>query len=182
VRQARETLTASRFLLVRRPEHLTAEEQVQLSGLLASPLDASLRVARAFLEDWYAFWRDEHGRRRSPEEAQARYQAWRTNPAYLAVAPLAAVITTVDERRFTQLSHFLRHPTWEATNNGAERAGRAFRHLQGPHFNLRTRTSIEQALAARALGGRPAPPLPTGLQPHRCTRGRRPRREQRAGA
>jgi hypothetical protein len=182
VRQVRETLTASRFLLVQRPDHLTTDEQAQLSSLLASPLDASLRVARAFLEEWYAFWRDEQGQRRSPEEAQTRYQAWRTNPAYLAVAPLAAVITTVDERRFTRLSQFLRHPTWEATNNGAERAGRAFRHLQGPHFNLRTCTSIEQALAARALGCRPASSPQTEPQPNRSTRGRRSRRREQSAA
>jgi hypothetical protein len=82
----------------------------------------------------------------------------------------------MDESRFLQVSQFLRQPTWEATSNGAERAGRAFRHLQGPHFNLRSVTSIEQALAATTvlhldtIKGSANPP------PNRSTRGRPPRR------
>ena len=77
--------------------------------------------------------------------------------------------------RFTKLSQFLRHPHWEATNNGAERTGRAFRHGQAPHFRLRTATAINGALRVVAFQAKEhvtAPPVPpTRL----CPRGRRPR-------
>jgi hypothetical protein len=79
-----------------------------------------------------------------------RYPQWQDNPAYQAVGALHKIRAAVDGPRFAQLSQLLHHPTWEATNNGAERAGRAFRHVQGPHFNLRTPESINLALAAQA--------------------------------
>ena len=78
--------------------------------------------------------------------ALALYDVWRTNPDYLAVSHLAKVIKNIPPPQFRQLSHFLTQPHWEATNNGAERTGRAFRHLQGLHFNLRKSQSIEGAI------------------------------------
>jgi hypothetical protein len=146
----RATLADRRYLLLRRPDHLSATEQTLIDQALASPVGGTLRVARSFLEDWYGFWIAEHGQRRSVVEAQARYQTWCTNSAYQQVGPLQQVIKAVDAARFEQLSHFLKHPTWEATNNGAERVGRRFRQLQEPHFNLRTARSIEQALTAQS--------------------------------
>jgi hypothetical protein len=56
----------------------------------------------------------------------------------------------VDPPRFRQLSHFLTNAAWEATNNGAERMGRAFRHLSASHFTVRTILSIDTALKVRA--------------------------------
>ena len=90
-----------------------------------------LRVARAFLEDWFLLWRDEAGRKRSPAEAQARYDRWRADPGYRAVAPLRRVQDRLDAARFAQLSHFL---------------GRLFRHRQAPHFRLRSPGAIEGAV------------------------------------
>jgi hypothetical protein len=175
VRQVGEELTACRFLLLRRPDHLTVEEQAQLDRLLASPIGADLRTARSFLEEWYGLWRDEHGQRRSWDEAQAHYRAWQATAAYRTLPPLAKVLTVMDENRFLKVSQFLRHPTWEATSNGAERAGRAFRHLQGPHFNLRSTASIAQALAATALVQLDALKARADPPPNRSTRGRRPK-------
>lgn len=172
VRQVGEELTACRFLLLRRPDHLTPEEQAQLERLLASPIGADLRTARSFLEEWYGLWRDEHGRRRSWDDAHARYLRWQDTAAYRTLAPLAKVLTIMDESRFARVSQFLRHPTWEATSNGAERAGRAFRHLQGPHFNLRSTASIEQALAATAVVQLDAVKASVAPPPNRSTRGR----------
>jgi lambda repressor-like predicted transcriptional regulator len=170
----RATLADRRYLLLRRPDHLSRTEQARIDQALASPVGDTLQVARSFLEDWYSFWTDEHGQRRTVVEAQARYQAWCMNSAYQQVAPLQQVIKAVDAARFEQLGHFLKHPTWEATNNGAERVGRRFRQLQGPHFNLRTARSIEQALTAQSyrhyeLATQPASP-PSG----RSGRGRKP--------
>lgn len=52
VRQAGADLGRCRFLLLKRPDHLTADEQGQLDTLLASPLGAPLQVARDFLVAW----------------------------------------------------------------------------------------------------------------------------------
>ena len=41
----------------------------------------------------------------------------------MAVPALRRVLTEMTDERFTALSQFLRHPDWEATNNGAERGG-----------------------------------------------------------
>jgi hypothetical protein len=170
----RATLTDRRYLMLRRPDHLTTSEQARIDQALECPVGGTLQVARSFLEDWYGIWTDEQGQRRSVVEAQARYQAWCTNSAYQQVAPLQQVIKAVNAERFKQLSHFLKHPTWEATNNGAERVGRRFRQLQGPHFNLRTARSIEQALTVQSyqqyeMATQPASP-PSG----RSGRGRKP--------
>jgi hypothetical protein len=50
---------------------------------------------------------------------------------------------SVDDARFRLRSQYLREPDGEATNKGAERMGRTFRHRQRPHFNLRTTTAID---------------------------------------
>jgi hypothetical protein len=49
VRHVREALHKHRFLLIRRPDYLNAEEQVQLDELLASPVGDELRVNRSFV-------------------------------------------------------------------------------------------------------------------------------------
>jgi len=76
------------------------------------------------------------------------------------------------DERFGRLSPFLRNPRWEATNNGAERAGRAFRHRQGPHFNLRSHTSIDQALAVAAQRRKTATTMREPQRVAACRRGR----------
>lgn len=89
-------------------------------------------------DDWYAIWRTGEGATRTRVDAWARYQDWRDNPTYAAYPPLRRVQARVDAEQFGRLSAFVDHPGWEATNNGAERMGRAFRHTQAPHFTLRT--------------------------------------------
>ena len=150
VRSIQENLRKDRFLLVRRREHLNTGEEDRLQALLESPIGADLRVARHFLTDWYAIWRDETGERRAAAEARENYETWQTNPEYRRLAPLRRVQQGVDLARFERLSQFLRDSLWEATNNGAERMGRTFRHRQRPHFNLRTTTAIDEALKVRA--------------------------------
>ena len=172
VREVAETLTQARYWLLRRPEHLTAEQQAALTRLLASPIGDALQVPRDFLVDWYGVWRDESGQRRSPADAWTRYQAWRANADYAAVAPLRRVQDHVDAARFRQLSHFLTKPEWEATNNGAERMGRAFRHLSAPHFTLRTITSIDAALKVRACVRKEAVTALPLVRANRSSRGR----------
>lgn len=182
VRTVRADLKRRRSLLLRRPDHLDAAEEAQLQALLASPIGADLQLARRFLTDWYGIWRDGDGRRREVSTAQERYELWRDNPEYARLMPLRRIQHSVDAARFRQLSHFLREPSWEATNNGAERMGRTFRHRQKPHFNLRTTTSIGNALKVRACQNRAAVLTPLPMLSNRCPRGRpiRPRgQEQR---
>jgi hypothetical protein len=175
VRQMGERLKKGKPLLLRRADHLTGAEQAQLDALLADPSSADLRLARAFLEAWYGLWRDETGQRRPFTEAQDRYERWRTDAEFARLAPLRRVQQSVDPARFARLSHFLTDPTWEATNNGAERMGRSFRQTSAPHFTLRTTRSIDAALKVRAYLKKAATTAPPSLSPTRSSRGRTPR-------
>jgi transposase len=150
VRRVRHDLKVGRGLLRRRPDRLSPEERAQVDALLAGPVGARLGAARRFLEEWFSIWRDADGGRPSWDAAHARHARWHADPAYHSLAPLRRVQCSVDGAQFARLSHFLRQPAWEATNNGVERAGRAFRHAQGPHFTLRTARSVDDLLKARA--------------------------------
>jgi len=79
----------------------------------------------------------------------------------------------MDDARFTQLSHFLRDPLWEGTNNGAERMGRTYRHLQTPRFGLRTDEAREGALVAHAMHRHHRHEHTARPPANRCTRGRK---------
>jgi transposase-like protein len=175
VRQIREALQEHRFLLLHRPENLTSDEQEQLDALFTSPIGEQLQIVRSFLVDWYRLWINDSGQRRALAEARASCEAWRTNTTYQAVPQLQRVQERMTAAKFESLSQFLRHPDWEATNNGAERAGRAFRHRQAPHFNLRKRESIENSINVIACL-RKAAALQPPLGPyHTCQRGRKKR-------
>lgn len=175
VRHVREALQEHRFLLLRRPEHLNADQQAHVAALLASPVGSQLQVARAFLEGWYGLWRDETDQRRTLEEAQAHYVVWQTKAEYGTIAPLRRVQERMSVAHFEKLSQFLQHPAWEATNNGAERAGRAFRHRQAPPFNLRKPESVEGALIVAACQHKAAATAQAAAPIHTCQRGRQGR-------
>ncbi len=151
VQAAREDLRTYRFLLLRRPEHLSEAEQAQVDRLLALPGGDRLRQARHFLEEWYAIAVDADGNRRTPDEARERWQAWRQTGAFRRLAPLRRVLERMDDERAQRVLAFLQRPEWEATNNGAERGGRQFRHLQASCFKLRTDAAIDGALKAWAV-------------------------------
>jgi hypothetical protein len=174
VRRARVDLWTQRTLFLHRVDNLTADEQRTLDGLLAGPAGGLLRVARTFLEDWFAIWDDGLGTRRTPQEAELQYKIWQTNTQAAQLAPLRRQQQHLDMDHFRRLSAFLQDPTWEPTNNAAERGGRAFRHGQHPHFRLRLVTSIKADLKVRAVLKRErfCSPPPTRL--HYCQRVRRP--------
>jgi len=176
VRQIREDLRLNRTLFLRRPDHLSADEQQTLADLLASPAGAMLRVARAFLEEWFAIWRDEDGHRRSPAEAQRRYYAWRDDAAAAALVPLRKQQQHLDPEHFARLSVFLHHPEWEPTNNAAERGGRGFRHSQHPHFRLRNLQVIDADLKVHAYLQKERAGSTPLTRLHQCQRGRQPHR------
>ena len=181
VKQLRETLKEHRFLLLRRPEHLSAVEQALVTTLLDEPGCADIRVARDFMIDWYRLWTDENRQRRSVAEAQACFEAWRTDVAYATIPALKRIQEHLTPVRFESLSQFLRHPDWKATNNGAERAGRAFRHGQAPHFNPRTDASIERSIVVTACLRKQALTESNRQRLHACQRGRRSRQAPGAG-
>jgi len=124
VRVVREGLQEHRYLFLRRPDHLTADQQAQIDMLLASPVGPQLQVARRFVLEWYLLLYDADGQRRTLEEARERFAAWSSHGAYASVAPLRRVQERMTAE-FERLSQFLRKQDWEATNNGAERAARA---------------------------------------------------------
>jgi transposase len=173
--QVREALKEHRGLLLRRPDHLSEEQQDTVNLLVDGPLADVVGIARRFLLDWYALWREDHGQRRPLAQAQERYERWRANPDYRALAPLRNVQDLMTPERFSRLSQFLRQPRWEATNNGAERTGRAFRHRQAPHFRLRTPTAIDGALRVVAYHAKERAIAPSAPITRLCPRGRRVR-------
>jgi hypothetical protein len=175
VRQVREALQEHRFLLLHRPENLTSDEQEQVGSLFTSPIGEQLQVVRTFLVDWYRLWINDQGQRRTLAEAKTRYDSWRDNAAYQAVPQLQRAQERMTTARFESLSQFLRHPKWEATNNGAERAGRAFRHRQAPHFNLRRKESIENSINVIVCLRKAAAVQPPLGPYHTCQRGRKKR-------
>ncbi len=174
VREVQEALHKQRFLFSRRPENLNGEERAQVLALLNSPVGPQLQTVRAFVTDWYALWHDETEQRRSQEDAQRRFNAWRTQPASLALPPLRRFLYRMTDSHFEKLSQFLRQPDWEATNDGAERTGRAFRHLQAPHFNFRSSSTIEAALVITVCHEQARVVAPICPLPNACTRGRKP--------
>jgi len=130
VQQVRELLQEHCGVLLRRPDHVTGAHHTVLDQLLASPIGPALTVVRTFLPEWYALWRDENGAKHSLDEARQRYDAWRQDERYATVPALQRITN----ERFPTLSAFRRSPLFAATNNGAERGGRAFRHGQAPHM------------------------------------------------
>ena len=174
VRVVREGLQEHRYLLLRRPDHLTAEQQAQIDALLASPVGPQLQVARRFVEEWYLLLHDADGQRRTLEEARERFAAWSSAVAYASVAPRRRVQERMTAE-FERLSQFLRNPEWEATNNGAERAGRAFRHRQAAHFNLRSKPAMEGAIVVTACQRKAAATRGRKKELARSGRGRKPR-------
>ncbi len=173
-----QALTAARYLLLRRPDHLSPAEQGQIDALLAGPLGERLRVARSCLLEWYAIWRDERGQRRDRDDARARHRRWHEDPTYREVLPLARAQRQLDPAHFERLSHFLAEPTWEATNNGTERTARLFRHRQAPHFALRTQAAIDDALKVGAFLRKDALTTTSDIAAARCRRGRPPHTQE----
>lgn len=172
-RRVREDLRLYRTLFLHRPAHLTAEEQVTLAELLASPVGPTLRVARTFLEAWFAIWQDDGGQRRTPSDAEHRYRVWQDDTEAAALAPLRKQQRHLDADHFERLSVFLDNPAWEPTNNAAERGGRAFRHGQHPHFRLRSVATIAADLKVRAFLQKERFCSPPPRRLHHCQRGRR---------
>lgn len=172
VRAFHERLKEQRWRLMARRERLPEADQLALDALLSMPAAAPLRTAHRWVQDWFAIWHDDGGARRSVEQARIRFEAWRSDAAANALPKLARIQERMSDERFTSLSHFLRDTRWEATSNGAERGGRAFRHHQAAHFNLRSIAAIKAMMDVTANARRRAP-LVSQAEVGRSSRGRR---------
>ncbi len=171
VRKVRNLLWENRYVMLRRPDHLSEEHQENLRYLLQSPVGEQVGLMREFLEEWYALFHDNQRERRSPEEAKDRYEYLRNDERYRTLKPLVRLQARLGEEHFQKVSSFLRSPQWEATNNGAERSARGFRHLQAPHYEFRRTQSIEDAIKARAQLARRPSTAAQSPPPGRCARG-----------
>jgi hypothetical protein len=178
VRKVRNLLWEVRYVILRRPEHLTEKDREKLGFLLDSPLGDEVRLLRGFLEEWYLLFHDEQHKRRTLAEAKERYDRLKNNPDYRKLEHLAGLQARFCEEHFLKVSRFLGQDGWEATNNGVERAGRAFRHLQRLRYSFRKPASIEDAIKARAhILRKESPPTgEDGSLAGRCARGRKPGR------
>jgi lambda repressor-like predicted transcriptional regulator len=176
VRKVRKLLWECRYVMLRRLDHLSEEQREDLRFLMDSPVGEQVGLVREFLEGWYALFHDEQRNRRSPQEAKERYERLRRDARYRTLKPLARLQARLGEEHLEKVSSFLRSQEWEATNNGAERSARAFRHLQAPHYNFRRSPSIDDAIKARAWLSRQQNTVAQSPPPGRCARGRRTRR------
>jgi hypothetical protein len=173
VRKVRKLLWDCRYVMLTRPDHLTEKDRENLRFLLESPVGEQVGLVREFLEGWYALFYDQQRNRRSPEEAKDRYERLRRDERYRTLKPLARLQARLGEEHFEKVSSFLGSQEWEATNNGAERSARAFRHLQAPHYNFRRSHSIDDAIKARAWLSRQQNTVAQSPPPGRCARGRK---------
>jgi hypothetical protein len=173
VRKVRNLLWDVRYVILRRPEHLTEKDREKLGFLFESPVGEEVRLLRGFLEEWYSLFYDEQRNRRTLEEAKERYDRLKDNPDYQKLEHLAGLQARLCEEHFQKVSCFLEHDEWEATNNGVERTGRAFRHLQRSRYNFRKPVSIENAIRARAWLAKQGSSPTSTPPPGRCARGRK---------
>ncbi len=56
------------------------------------------------MEAWFAIWKDDLGRRRTPDDAQQRYSIWQTDAQAATLAPLRRQRHHLDGDHFTRLS------------------------------------------------------------------------------
>jgi transposase len=180
VRKVRNLLWDCRYVVLGRPDHLTPEDREKLDLLFGSPVGEQVRLVRSFLEEWYLLFHDERGERRTLPEAKKRCERLKNDPRYRSLKHLGRLQARLDEEHFLKISRFLEQNRWEATNNGAERMGRAFRHLQKPRYNFRKPESIRRVIEVRACICKEENLRKEEVPPGRCARG--PKARCRSGA
>ncbi len=174
VRKVRNLLWDCRYVVLGRPDHLTPEDREKLDSLFESPVGEQVRLARSFLEEWYLLFHDERGERRTLPEAKERCERLKNDPSYRTLKHLGRLQARLDEEHVLKISRFLEQDRWEATNNGAERMGRTFRHLQKPRYNFRKPESIRRVIEVGACISKEEK-LRKEVAAGRCARGRKAR-------
>lgn len=149
-----------RYLIVKRRDKLTEQEQRDLATLLEylpelRPLrDFADAMQRLFAVDQYA------------EQAKERWRRLQGNAAYLAVPELRKLITTtLSLPKFLKMIAFLRNPASHnvRTNNHVERCNRKLRYWEKVRYKWRRRRTLVRflVLALDAWWQRSLPELPT---------------------
>jgi lambda repressor-like predicted transcriptional regulator/transposase-like protein len=175
VRKVRNLLWDCRYVVLGRPDHLAPGDREKLDFLFESPLGEQVRLLRGFLEEWYLLFHDERRERRPLSQAKERCERLKNDPRYRSLKHLGRLQARLDEEHFLKISRFLEQDRWETTNNGAERMGRAFRHLQKPRYNFRKPESIKRVIEAGACIRKEEKLRKEVVEPGRCTRGHKAR-------
>jgi transposase len=128
-----------RYLIVKRPEKMTAPQRKALAQLLEDA--PSLRVVRAFVTEVYRLF----------ERGQTEATAWRRhaalvgNTAYALVPELATTLKLLEPEKFTKMIAFLRSRVGQRvrTNNHVERMNRVLRLYEKTRYKWRcARTKV----------------------------------------
>jgi hypothetical protein len=128
-----------RYLIVKRPEKRTAQEQKDLAQMLEDA--PSLRLVCAFVAEVYRLF----------ERGQTEATAWRRhaalvgNAAYALLPELAAAVQLLAPEKFAKMIAFLRSPVGERvrTNNHVERMNRVLRGYEKTRYKWRkARTKV----------------------------------------
>lgn len=128
-----------RYLIVKRPEKLTAPQRKALAQLLEDA--PCLRVVRAFVTEVYRLF----------ERGQTEATAWRRHAAlvgqaaYALVPELAAAVKLLEPEKFTKMIAFLRSRVGQRvrTNNHVERMNRVLRLYEKTRYKWRcARTKV----------------------------------------
>jgi hypothetical protein len=122
-----------RYLIVKRPEKMTAQQTKDLAQLLEDA--PSLRVVRAFVTEVYRLF----------ERGQTEATAWRRhaalvgNAAYALVPELAVAMKLLEPEKFTKMIAFLRSRVGQRvrTNNHVERMNRVLRLYEKTRYKWR---------------------------------------------
>jgi len=128
-----------RYLIVKRRDRLTAQEQKDLGKLLE--MLPGLRVLRAFVDGMHQLFE----RGQSEATAWRRQAALQSQAAYAAVPELAKALRMLAAEKFAKMIAFLRSPLGcrVRTNNHVERMNRVLRLYEKNRYKWRTpRTKV----------------------------------------
>lgn len=136
----RQFLRDHRFLLLRRPDHLTRKERKALRRMFE--IAPALVPCRRFVEELHRLF----DRAQSPQAAWHRRTRLVAQRDYWENPHLAKVLNRLAPKKFEKLIVFLSTEAKERTSNPVERKNRRFRMLQKTRYNRRKLWTITNAL------------------------------------
>jgi transposase len=132
-----------RYLIVKRQEGLTEQEQTDLATMLAYLPE--LRPLRNFTDALQRLFAAEQ----TEEQAKGRWRRLQTHATYLAVPELKSVLQTMlTQEKFAKMIAFLRNPASKKvrTNNHVERCNRKLRYWEKVRYKWRRRRTLVRFL------------------------------------
>lgn len=136
----RKFLREHRFLLLRRPDHLTRKERQALRQM--DRIAPALATLRRFVEELHRLFEPAQ----SPQAARNRRTRLVARAEYRQHPHLAKVLKRLAPQKFERLIVFLSTEAQERTSNHVERKNRRFRMLQKTRYNRRKPYTITNAL------------------------------------